>query len=280
MSSEAGIADFRVSECDRKTVPRCGTSNRKCSTAVCFSTTFTRSATWIVIKSRSQNAFVFRTHDRAAQLLRWAPAAPSTCSGVNLTKIPGDSGADPKGFLGARGDVCWRGIPLSVHWERSSTLKRGVIRPLLMAKLNYLTNRVFWYIVGGSFFVRAFARKTGEFSTRSGSLVDVKDLGLLLASSTSAVSAMGLVAAIRCRIFRVGKVWFFHFKRRAVLMNKISEKYALEIIKREKICGGAIFINVPMHTTNSLGVVVSPVPRNWRPRFVYFLFSPEFSRSR
>jgi len=75
-----------------------------------------------------------------------------------------------------------------------------------MAKLNYLTNRVFWYIVGGSFFVRAFARKTGEFSTRSGSLVDVKDLGLLLASSKPAVSAMGLVAAIRCRIFRVGKV--------------------------------------------------------------------------
>jgi len=35
MPSEAGIADCRVSECDRKTVPRCGTRNRKCSTAVC-----------------------------------------------------------------------------------------------------------------------------------------------------------------------------------------------------------------------------------------------------
>ena len=34
MPSEAGIADCRVSECDRKTVPRCGTRNRKCSTAV------------------------------------------------------------------------------------------------------------------------------------------------------------------------------------------------------------------------------------------------------
>jgi len=33
MPSEAGIADCRVSECDRKTVPRCGTRNRKCSTA-------------------------------------------------------------------------------------------------------------------------------------------------------------------------------------------------------------------------------------------------------
>jgi len=31
--SEAGIADCRVSECDRKT--RSGTRNRKCSTAVC-----------------------------------------------------------------------------------------------------------------------------------------------------------------------------------------------------------------------------------------------------
>ena len=35
MPSEAGIADCRVSECDRKTVPRSGTRNRKCSTAVC-----------------------------------------------------------------------------------------------------------------------------------------------------------------------------------------------------------------------------------------------------
>ena len=33
MLSEAGIADCRVSECDRKTVPSCGTRNRKCSTA-------------------------------------------------------------------------------------------------------------------------------------------------------------------------------------------------------------------------------------------------------
>ena len=41
MPSEAGIADYRVSECDRKTVPRCGTRNRKCSTAVCG-----QSVTW------------------------------------------------------------------------------------------------------------------------------------------------------------------------------------------------------------------------------------------
>jgi len=41
MLSEAGIADCRVSECDRKTVPRCGTRNRKCSTAVCG-----QSVTW------------------------------------------------------------------------------------------------------------------------------------------------------------------------------------------------------------------------------------------
>ena len=41
MPSEAGIADCRVSECDRKTVPRCGTRNRKCSTAVCG-----QSVTW------------------------------------------------------------------------------------------------------------------------------------------------------------------------------------------------------------------------------------------
>ena len=41
MPSEAGIADCRVSECDRKTVPRCGTGNRKCSTAVCG-----QSVTW------------------------------------------------------------------------------------------------------------------------------------------------------------------------------------------------------------------------------------------
>ena len=39
--TEAGIADCRVSECDRKTVPRCGTRNRKCSTAVCG-----QSVTW------------------------------------------------------------------------------------------------------------------------------------------------------------------------------------------------------------------------------------------
>ena len=41
MPSEAGIADCRVSECDKKTVPRCGTRNRKCSTAVCG-----QSVTW------------------------------------------------------------------------------------------------------------------------------------------------------------------------------------------------------------------------------------------
>ena len=34
MPSEAGIADCRVSECDRKTVSRCGTRNRKCSTKI------------------------------------------------------------------------------------------------------------------------------------------------------------------------------------------------------------------------------------------------------
>jgi len=41
MSLQASIADCRVSECDRKTVPRCGTRNRKCSTAVCG-----QSVTW------------------------------------------------------------------------------------------------------------------------------------------------------------------------------------------------------------------------------------------
>ena len=41
MPSEAGIADCRVSKCDRKTVPRSGTRNRKCSTAVCG-----QSVTW------------------------------------------------------------------------------------------------------------------------------------------------------------------------------------------------------------------------------------------
>jgi len=41
MLSEAGIADCRVSECDRKTVPRCGTRNKKCPTAVCG-----QSVTW------------------------------------------------------------------------------------------------------------------------------------------------------------------------------------------------------------------------------------------
>ena len=41
MPSEAGITDCRVSECDRNTVPRCGTRNRKCSTAVCG-----QSVTW------------------------------------------------------------------------------------------------------------------------------------------------------------------------------------------------------------------------------------------
>jgi len=41
MPSEAGIADCRVSECDRKTVPRSRTRNRKCSTAVCG-----QSVTW------------------------------------------------------------------------------------------------------------------------------------------------------------------------------------------------------------------------------------------
>jgi len=30
MPSEAGIADCRVPECNRKTVPHCGTCNRKC----------------------------------------------------------------------------------------------------------------------------------------------------------------------------------------------------------------------------------------------------------
>ena len=41
MPSEAGIADCRVSECDRKTVPCCGNHNRKCLTAVCG-----QSVTW------------------------------------------------------------------------------------------------------------------------------------------------------------------------------------------------------------------------------------------
>ena len=41
MPSEAGIADCRVSKCDRKTVPRSGNRNRKCSTAVCG-----QSVTW------------------------------------------------------------------------------------------------------------------------------------------------------------------------------------------------------------------------------------------
>jgi len=35
MPSKAGITDCRVPKCDRKTVPRCGTCNRICSTAVC-----------------------------------------------------------------------------------------------------------------------------------------------------------------------------------------------------------------------------------------------------
>ena len=58
MSSEAGIADCRVSECDRKTVPRCGTRNRKCSTAVCG-----QSVTWdqkCVLLSRPKNPGVCR----------------------------------------------------------------------------------------------------------------------------------------------------------------------------------------------------------------------------
>ena len=41
MPSEADIADCWVSKCDRKTVPRCRTRNRKCSTAVCG-----QSVTW------------------------------------------------------------------------------------------------------------------------------------------------------------------------------------------------------------------------------------------
>jgi len=41
MPSKAGITDCRVPKCDRKTVPRCGTCNRKCSTAVCG-----QSVTW------------------------------------------------------------------------------------------------------------------------------------------------------------------------------------------------------------------------------------------
>jgi len=40
MPSEAGIADCRVSKCDRKTVPRSGTRNRKWMYIVCLDLCF------------------------------------------------------------------------------------------------------------------------------------------------------------------------------------------------------------------------------------------------
>jgi len=46
MPSKAGITDCRVPECDRKTVPRCGTRNRKCSTAEQFFRRRRSGSTW------------------------------------------------------------------------------------------------------------------------------------------------------------------------------------------------------------------------------------------